>query len=145
VSNKPSQFKTKPEVRAFKSKHRNGAKPLPFEIDGERFLFKPRLGAKAFEASARVDSLNDFTGIFDFVRVMLVERENGDGKPEPAGSSFRRFMDMDLDVEDLMLWFAKDVGEMYEISLGESGASSTSSDDDEARSTPTSDASTPST
>jgi hypothetical protein len=146
VSNTPSKFKVKPEkVAQFKSKHRNGLAPLPMDIDGERFLFRPRLGAKALEATARVDARNDFTGIFDFVRVMLVERENGDGKPEPAGSSYQRFMDLDMDAEDLMTWFAKDIGQLFDISMGESSASSTSSADGEANSSPTSDASTSST
>lgn len=146
MSNKPSKFKSKPEkVHEFKSKKRDDAEPLAMVVDGEQFLFKPRLGAQALEAAARVDARQDLTGIFDFLRVMLVERENGNGKPEAGGTSFRRFMDLDMDVEDLMTWFLHDVSELYEMEPGELPASSTSSDDDEANSSPTSDASTSST
>jgi hypothetical protein len=54
-------------------------------------------------------------------------------------------MDLDMDAEDLMTWFAKDIGQLFDISMGESSASSTSSADGEANSSPTSDASTSST
>jgi hypothetical protein len=142
VSNKPVQFKRK--KRAKKDPHE-------MEIGDQSFLFAPRLGTKALEPIGRLPE-DEILAMFQAIKAMLVERPVADELPdatvpvlEPEGTSYRRFVDLDLDVEDELPDVFKLIIGLYGLTPGESPASLISSDDDEAKSTPTSDASTPST
>jgi hypothetical protein len=139
MSNKPVQFKRK----------KLGKKaPIPMEIGDELFLFASRLGTKALEPIGRLQE-DEITAMFQAIDAMLVERPVADELPdatdpirEPAGSSYKRFVDLDLDLEEELPDVFKLILGLYGLTPGESEASSTFSDDDEANSTPTSDAST---
>jgi hypothetical protein len=142
VSNKPVQFKRK---------KRGKKDPHEIEIEGERFLFAPRIGTKALEPIGRLEADN-ITAMFQTLAALLVEREGpkqdsttDEPTLEPEGTSYRRLVALDLDFEDELPEFFEAVLGLYGMAMGESSASSTSSDDDEASSSPTSDASTPST
>ena len=126
----------------FKSKEREAKPPFEVVIDGESFMFRPRLGAKAFEAIARVTG-GDLTGIFDLLKILMVDRVPV-GHPEYDGPPYPRFLEMDMDIDDVMPLFEVII-KLYDINVGESPASSTSSADGEAKSTPTSNGSTRST
>lgn len=132
----------------FKRKKKDKTDPFQFKVDDELFLFQPELGSKALEPIGRLEE--DGTGaMFQAIRALMVERplEKQDTRAdeptlEPEGSSFRRFVDLDLDTtEELPKVFELIFG-LYGASPGESAASPTSSGDDEASSSPTSDAST---
>lgn len=132
MSNKPSGFK--------RTKKAEPDPPFEFPIDDEIFLFKPELGSKALEPIGRLEA-DGVQAMFQAIAALLVEREG-----EPEGTAFRRFVDLDLDAKtELPPVFELIFGLYGDASPGESEASSVSSDDDEASSTPTSDASINST
>jgi hypothetical protein len=138
VSNTPVQFKRKKKAKG---------DPHRLDIDGEIFLFSPKLGSKALEPIGRLES-DGVAAMFQAIGALMVERptekQPGDGEEvlESEGTSFARFVALDLDSEEELPKVFELIFGLYNVTPGESQASSTSSDDDEANSSPTSVAST---
>jgi len=126
MSNKPVQFKSK----------RRKKDPRPVEVDDEQFLFAAKMGTVALEHLA---DDNEIAGLFGLFRSMIVDADG-----VPSESDYRRFVALDLEFDELKRFFGEVAG-MYGLAEGESSASSTSSADDGANSSPTSNGSTPET
>ncbi len=137
--------------RRFVRSQKQDVNPHPIDIGDEEFHTIPTLGTKALEPIARVIS-GDVSALFDAAQALLVEdtvtEETDDGpiqKPAPEGTAFRRFVDLDLDLEDELMDVFALLIEPYGLAEGESSASSERSSTDEASSSSTSSTSTDST
>lgn len=125
MSNKPVQFKRR---------NRDKTENIRVDIDGPEFLFAPIMGSVALE---KLGQANEVKGLFDAVKVLVQA-----GPQSTAAKEYRRFVNLDLEMQDLQALLAQ----IYDFGdPGESSASSTSSADDGANSKPTSNGSTPST